>query len=357
MVDPGSGSGAEQGVARGVVVLVVLGTVLGLAYNYAGLKSQPAFGVAWISEPRVLESVEDTWAEGAVPASAVPAVPGAPAVSPEIPDADEPRQIQTAGVKRLFDSRGALIVDARETALYEAGHIPGAVSLPYEEANPDRIDALDPGGRPIIAYCDGGSCELSMNLAWDMILEGGHKKVLVYMGGFPEWQKAGFPVETGAATLASASAARPSKRIETNDPMFFGAAQAEPALPAIPEMDRPMSMELATVKQFYDAGAAFLIDARETEEFVEGHIPGAVNLPYEEIQSDPGRLLTLDPGDKPIIAYCGGGACEVSITVADALIEAGYRRVLIYTGGFPEWERAGYPVARGEIGEVGEGGT
>jgi len=347
MMHPGPGPGGEGNLARGVVALVVLGTVLGLAYNYAGLRSQPAYGVAWIGEPRVLEP----WTPD--PATAAHPTAGTPAALPEIPDSEEPRQIQTAGVKRLFDAGGALIVDAREPALYEAGHIAGAVSLPYEEGTPDRVEALDPGGRPIVTYCDGGSCELSMNLAWDLILEGGHRKVLVFMGGFPEWQKAGYPVETGSATLASAtggSGERASRRIDSNDPMgFFDPPQAASALPPIPEMDRPMSMELAAVKQFYDAGAAVLIDARETDEFVEGHIPGAVNLPFEEIQSDPGRLLTLEPGDRPIIAYCGGGSCEVSITVADALIEAGYRRVLVYVGGFPEWQAAGYPVARGEI--------
>ena len=75
--------------------------------------------------------------------------------------------------------------------------------------------------------------------------------------------------------------------------------------------------------------------------------------PVAEIESDPGRLVTLDPGDRPIIAYCGGGSCEISLTVADALIAAGYRRVLIYVGGFPEWEQAGYPVARGERAAAG----
>ncbi len=101
------------------------------------------------------------------------------------------------------------------------------------------------------------------------------------------------------------------------------------------------------------ARSRYLIDVRSLAEYEAGHIPGALNLPYEEIESDPSRLVMLDPGDKPIIAYCGGGSCEISLTVADALIAAGYRRVLIYTGGFPEWEQAGYPVARGERAATG----
>ena len=52
--------------------------------------------------------------------------------------------------------------------------------------------------------------------------------------------------------------------------------------------------------------------------------------------------------DRPIIAYCGGGTCEISMGVADALIARGHRKVLVFMGGFPEWEAAGYPVVRGE---------
>ena len=56
---------------------------------------------------------------------------------------------------------------------------------------------LDPKGRPIVVYCSGGECELSMNLA-KLMVENGKRKVLVYEGGFPEWQGAGMPVTKGA---------------------------------------------------------------------------------------------------------------------------------------------------------------
>jgi rhodanese-related sulfurtransferase len=128
---------------------------------------------------------------------------------------------------------------------------------------------------------------------------------------------------------------------------FFGAADAGSGLPAIPDLDRPMSMELGTVKQFFDAGAATFLDARDEEEYRGGHIPGALPLSFEAIEEDPARLAELEPGGRPIIVYCGGGSCEVSIRVADALVAAGQRKVLVYTGGLPEWEAAGYPVARG----------
>ena len=49
---------------------------------------------------------------------------------------------------------------------------------------------------------------------------------------------------------------------------------------------------------------------------------------------------------KPIIAYCGGAGCEVSLAVAEEFCLAGFERVAIYVGGYPEWVAAGNPVER-----------
>jgi rhodanese-related sulfurtransferase len=103
-------------------------------------------------------------------------------------------------------------------------------------------------------------------------------------------------------------------------------------------------MGLPIVKKFFEARAAFLIDAREPDEYAAGHIPGAISLPYDQSVTDPAKLESLDTGGKPIIIYCGGGTCEISMNLAFALIEAGHKKVLVYEGGFPEWAEAGLPV-------------
>ncbi|MEK7329711.1 MAG: rhodanese-like domain-containing protein [Candidatus Eisenbacteria bacterium] len=102
-------------------------------------------------------------------------------------------------MKRFFDARAALFIDARDPAEFEAGHIPGALRLTNAEAQgePDRMKTLPVQGRPIIAYCEGGTCEASLELARTLI-EAGHRKVLVYGGGYPEWAAAGHPVERGS---------------------------------------------------------------------------------------------------------------------------------------------------------------
>jgi len=135
-----------------------------------------------------------------------------------------------------------------------------------------------------------------------------------------------------------------SEYTDVTDPMAIGLGREEADLPEIPALDRPIQIELAAVKQYFDAGAAVFSDARDPDEYAAGHIPGAVSMPYEEVSSEPERLEGLETGGRPIIVYCGGGTCEVSINLAWDLIYAGHSRVVVYMGGFPEWAEAGYPV-------------
>jgi len=153
---------------------------------------------------------------------------------------------------------------------------------------------------------------------------------------------AGFPADlSGSTTYAG----------ENNDPMaLVGPAEAGGDLPQIPDIGRPIQMQLLRVKQFFDKKAAMIIDARDLDEYAAGHIAGAVNLPYDQAITDPERLTNLDSGGKAIIIYCGGGTCEVSINLGYALMQAGQKKVLVYAGGYPEWEAAGFPIEKGSPG-------
>lgn len=133
---------------------------------------------------------------------------------------------------------------------------------------------------------------------------------------------------------------------DSDDPMAIPPSAPGSGLPEIPELDRPVQIELPALKQLFDAGALVIVDARESGEYAAGHIPGAVNLPFDEAITDPTRLEALRAG-KPIVTYCGGGSCEQSLNLADELVQIGHRKVLVYMGGFPQWEAAGYPVQQG----------
>ena len=102
-------------------------------------------------------------------------------------------------------SRGVLFLDARRTSVYEQGHIPGARPFSVWESDIDeKVNKLyaerpDPKdqNQPIVIYCSGGDCEDSHMLAqklWGI----GFNNAYVYKDGFPDWQKRGEPVHTGA---------------------------------------------------------------------------------------------------------------------------------------------------------------
>ena len=122
---------------------------------------------------------------------------------------------------------------------------------------------------------------------------------------------------------------------------------ARVALPVIPETREPLEVQYATIKKFWDANAAVFVDARSKEEYAEGHIPGAFSLPFDDVFADPDKAKNFDSGGKPIITYCGGGDCELSKSLATALIDGGHKKVLVFMGGMPGWKEPGNPVATG----------
>jgi rhodanese-related sulfurtransferase len=119
------------------------------------------------------------------------------------------------------------------------------------------------------------------------------------------------------------------------------------SLPEIPVSDSPIEIERAALQQYVEAHAAYVVDGREPSEYAAGHIPGAVNLPYDKFGGDLQQLGQLDTGGRPIVVYCGGGTCEISINLAWDLINAGQTRVAVYKGGFPDWSAAGLPTTTG----------
>lgn len=148
---------------------------------------------------------------------------------------------------------------------------------------------------------------------------------------------------------ASSAAPLESYTTDLDDPLAIPAPLAPQGLPEIPAVGRPVKIEIGALKLYYDAAAALVVDARDPEDYAEGHIRGAINLPYDLVVSDPALVETLDTAGRPVVTYCGGGGCEVSVGVAEELSLAGFERVAVYVGGFGEWEGAGYPVGRGEV--------
>jgi len=108
------------------------------------------------------------------------------------------------------------------------------------------------------------------------------------------------------------------------------------------------------VKQALDKGVT-LVDARDPEDYEQGHLPNAISIPAADVQSDAPQLLQSK--NEKIITYCGGGACPKSQEAADALRELGYTNVSEYSGGMQEWQGAGGQIDKGAANNSGSAGN
>ena len=82
-----------------------------------------------------------------------------------------------------------------------------------------------------------------------------------------------------------------------------------------------------------------LIDVRPKEEFLSGHIPGAVSIPLKELKEKLNEL----PSDKEIVAYCRGPYCVLAAEAAKILNKKGFN-VVILKEDVNSWKAEGLPV-------------
>ncbi|GAA1360774.1 sulfurtransferase [Streptomyces beijiangensis] len=167
--------------------------------------------------------------------------------------------------------------------------------------------------------------------AWWMLRAMGFDRAAVLDGGLPAWSAAGLPLEDSTPQL----------------PAPPGDFTARP---------RPgMIVDSGTVTAALADPAAVLLDARSRDRFSgtapeprpglrSGHMPGAVNLPFTEIQQD-GRMLPAPElraafsalaGDRQKLVFsCGSGVTACVLALGAEL--AGYRELSVYDGSWSEW--------------------
>ncbi len=209
-------------------------------------------------------------------------------VSSTIARAQSPLILDTRGVESALE-RGALIWDVRGEEDYRKGHVPGAVNiddilaqlreaksedyLPVARLEQVLGDAgIDPA-REIVIY--GGKAAVSAYFGLVTLQWLGGDRVAVYHGGIDDWKSAG-------KTLATEPTRLPAVKLTLTP--------RNEKLVATDEM-------IAKVR----SGDAQIIDARTTKEFSGddiralrgGHIPGAINVPYEANWEDPDTLRKL----------------------------------------------------------------
>jgi rhodanese-related sulfurtransferase len=193
---------------------------------------------------------------------------------------------------QLMREPGLRIVDVRSEQEYAAGHIQGAAHIPaalVQGANLPR------DGR-VVLYCSNFSCPLSANAA-AALLNAGYQNVSHLAGGFAQWEAQGYPIERGVPL-------RPGRPIA--------------------------QLKVSEAKKKLKTGKLLTLDVRPASEFAAGHVPGARNVPLEEIDAAVGWLEK----DKTLLVY--DRLSERSRKAARKLKEAGFN-VVELAGGMGGW--------------------
>ncbi len=257
----------------------------------------------------------------------------------------------------VLDASWYLPVSGRDAhAEYLRGHIPGAVYFDLERSSaPDNslphtfpsvehfsryVGSLGVGTADTIVVYDGSGGNLSAARAWWIFRQFGHAEVGLLDGGLGQWRAAGYPLEAGPVF-------RP--------PAVYQPAKAPVDLVGMAEVAGTLSSGAAQVVDMRSAGRFRGTDPEPRPGLPSGHMPGAVNLPYNDLVGPDGRLLSLPALharlaaagvalDRPIIATCGSGTSACALLLA--LDQLGYRGARLYDGSWTEWAGSGQPIAR-----------
>jgi rhodanese-related sulfurtransferase len=107
------------------------------------------------------------------------------------------------------------------------------------------------------------------------------------------------------------------------------------------------TVSLEQVKEAYENGDALFVDARDSDFYEEGHIPGAVNLPVRKFELVFPKVKERLLAATWVITYCDSASCELGVELTEKLLFTGMDRIEIFTGGIQQWQEAGQPVEEG----------
>ncbi len=221
--------------------------------------------------------------------------------------------------KGMYQAGSALFIDARGAKLYQKGTIAGSINIPVKKFSKMKKFLPNKKNAKIVTFCNGFKCEKSDELAV-LLMEAGYTKVMIYKGGYPEWKEQKLPL-MGLVKECSDKPKGPYK--PKGEPVSINGAKVY------------MGADKTMIDQFWFEGElkkgkipanVQLVDVRKPEQFKGGHIPGAVNIPWDS------KAEKIDaskfPKDKLVVFYCNTGM--MSTDAKGSLNEADTKNVLIF---------------------------
>jgi len=211
------------------------------------------------------------------------ATPVTPSPSPTFTSNTTPTPVPTdnsytdltiQAAREIFDTEpNVIILDVRELSEFYSLHIMTAIQIPLAELE-NRLGELDKE-KTIIVYDNNGSSSL---IAKETLLKNGYQHVYNLLGGLVAWNEAGYPVSTIA--------------IHTLSP-------GETFVPPTPDPFKISPLEAKIILE--TAKNAVFVDVRAKADYDEEHIPGAICIPSEELESRYSEI----PAASQIIVYAG----------------------------------------------------
>ena len=98
---------------------------------------------------------------------------------------------------------------------------------------------------------------------------------------------------------------------------------------------------LAVALEKSRSGDAVFIDARSTDHFAKGHIPGAISVPFEQFDEFFPVLVDLIDSGRELVVYCSNRECDDALLLAIELQTMGCSNLLLYVDGFEFWQKQG----------------
>jgi len=196
----------------------------------------------------------------------------------------------SADLTELLMRQGAAVVDLRPGRDYDQGHIPGSYCVGMEGPFSAWVGWIVPRKRVIVLV---GGDEARSQKASRQLMRIGYDNVGGYLeGGLDAWTASGRDLST------------------------FETAEID---------------DLAT--WILSAEPVTVVDARNEDEWVHGHVPGAVRMPVPDISHHAHEL----PREAPVAVHCGVG---YRAAIACSLLEqAGFSRIIHVIGPYSDWDR------------------
>lgn len=237
--------------------------------------------------------------------------------------------------------KGAYYLDLNQDLSSPIGEHGGRHPLPNPIELADKLSAIGVNSqKTLVVIYDDSRLAFASRLWW-LLRYLGHEQAVVLDGGFSAWKKAEYLVTNVIP--------------ETQEATFT------------PDLQSEMLVDISIVKSRKDSQNVVLVDSRERERYlgitepidkIAGHIPGAINYPWQQVTDATGYILSQQEqrqrwleleNSKEIFVYCGSGvtACVNLLSLEIAGIHTGK----LYAGSWSDW--IGYLVTEDEEQKTG----